>query len=281
MIKGADKGSAIVVWDREDYIKKAENQLGDSNIYEEVPNDAKSLRNIILNTLENIHKRGDVCTDTLNYFLMKDAKFARFYLLPKIHKRLYNVPVISNCGYYTENISSFLDFHLQPIAKKVKSYINDTNDFLKKLCSLTNLPSNSLLCTMDVVGLYPNIPPDEGLSALRKRLNESDKKDVSTDTLVEFAELVLKNNIFNFNKRTLKQKRGTAIGTKFAPPYSILFMAELEEKILEIVDNKPYIWWRYIDDIFFIWEHGEEKFRDFVQTLSEIHPTIKFTAEWS
>ena len=104
---------------------------------------------------------------------------------------------------------------------------------------------------MDVVGLYPNIPHDEGLSALRKRLNERDKKDVFTDTLVELAELVLKNNIFNFNERTLKQKRGTAIGTKFALPYSILFMAKLESKILEIVDNKPYLWWRYIDGIFF------------------------------
>ena len=40
VIKGADKGSAVVVWDREDYIKEAENQLGDTNIYEEVPNDA-------------------------------------------------------------------------------------------------------------------------------------------------------------------------------------------------------------------------------------------------
>ena len=179
MIKGADKGSAVVVWDREDYIKEAENQLGDTNINEEVPNDAKPLMNIVLNTLENIRKRGDICTDTLNYFLIKDAKFARFYLLPKIHKRLYNVPgrpVISNCGYYTENISSFLDFHLQPIAKKVKSYIKDTNDFLKKRRSLTNLPGNSMLCTMDVVGLYPNIPHEEGLSALRKRLNERDNK---------------------------------------------------------------------------------------------------------
>ena len=78
---------------------------------------------------------------------------------------------------------------------------------LKKLRSLTHLPGNCLLCTMDVVGLYPNIPHDEGLSALRKRLNERDKKDVSTDTLVELAELVLKNNIFNFNERTLKQKK--------------------------------------------------------------------------
>ena len=38
--------------------------------------------------------------------------------------------------------------------------------------------------------------------------------------------------------------------------------------------------------MFFIWEHGEENLRNFVQTLNEIHPTIKFTAikftaEWS
>ena len=111
---------------------------------------------------------------------------------------------------------------------------------------------------MDVVGLYPNIPHDEGLSALRKRLNERDKKGVSTDTLVEFVELVLKNNIFNFNKKSLKQKRGTAIGAKFALPYSILFMPELEEKILEIVDNNPYLWWRYRDDIFFYGSMGKK-----------------------
>ena len=52
---------------------------------------------------------------------------------------------------------------------------------------------------MDVVGLYPNIPHDEGLSALRKRLGERYEKDVSTETLVELEELVSKNNIFNFN----------------------------------------------------------------------------------
>ena len=86
---------------------------------------------------------------------------------------------------------------------------------------------------MDVVRLYPNILLDEELPALRKRFDERDEKDVSADTLVELAELVLKNNIFDFNKKFLKQKRGTAIWTKFAPPYSFLFMAELEEKNLK------------------------------------------------
>ena len=82
--------------------------------------------NIILNTLENIRKRGDVCTDTLFYFLIKDAKFAKIYLLRKIHKRLHNVtgrPVVLNCGYYTENISSFLDFHLNSQLLKNSNHI--------------------------------------------------------------------------------------------------------------------------------------------------------------
>ena len=52
--------------------------------------------------------------------------------------------------------------------------------------------------------------------------------------------------------KKLKQLRGTAIGTTFAPPYAIIFMAYLEEKILKDIELQPRIWWKYIDDIFFI-----------------------------
>ena len=154
--KGADKGSAVVVWDREDYIKKAEKQLGDSDVYDEVPDDPEPLISTIDRTIEKIRKRGDFKKETIKYFEVKDPQFARFYLLPKIHKRLNNVPgrpVISNCGYYTENISAFLDFQLQPLAQAVKSYVKDTNDFLNKLRSLPRLPDNIIWCTVDVVGL--------------------------------------------------------------------------------------------------------------------------------
>ena len=135
VIKSADKGSAVVVWDREDYIKEAEKQLGDEEVYEEVSNDAAPLLKTINGVIAKIRKRGDLKRDTLDYFIMKDPKFARLYLLPKIYKRLHTVPgrpVISNSGYYTENISSFLDHHLQPLAQATKSYIKDTNEFLKK-----------------------------------------------------------------------------------------------------------------------------------------------------
>ena len=33
IIKGADKGSAVIVWDREDYIKEATKQLEDKEVY--------------------------------------------------------------------------------------------------------------------------------------------------------------------------------------------------------------------------------------------------------
>ena len=41
------------------------------------------LINIIMHALEKIRIQGDLPNDTLNYFLVKVPKFARFYLLPK------------------------------------------------------------------------------------------------------------------------------------------------------------------------------------------------------
>ena len=89
-----------------------------------------------------------------------------------------------NSGYYTENILTFLEYHLKPIAQKVKSYIKDTNDILRKLDALPSLPEDIILCTIDVVGLYPNIPHEDGLVAMRKVLDAREDKTVSRQTLL-------------------------------------------------------------------------------------------------
>ena len=84
--------------------------------------------------------------------------------------------------------------------------------------------------------------------------------------------------IFLLLREKLQSKsRVTAIGTKFAPPYSILSMAEVEE-ILSETELKSYLQWRYIDDIFFLWK--KHKLKEIIGHLNEKHPTIKFTAEW-
>ena len=182
--------------------------MSDDGVYEEVTNDPSTLESIIFTAVNKIRAGGGLSPNNLEYFFNKDPKFARFYLLPKIHQRLHNVPVgpvISNCGYYTENISSFLDYYLQPLAKKIGSFIKDTNDFLK----LGSLPKNAILCTIVVVGLYPNVPLEESFASIRKHLDNRENKEVTTDTLDELADIVLKNN-FQFLDKTFKQKRGTA-----------------------------------------------------------------------
>ena len=230
VIRGADKRSGVVVWDREDYLKEAHQQLSYKEVYEDVTNDPSTLESIIFNALNKIRDRGDLPADNLEYFFNKDpSKFALDFIY---YKQLHNIPgtpVISNCGYYTENISSFLYYHLQPLAKKFDSYIKDTNHFLKNLQELGSLPKNAILCTIDVVGLYTNIPHEEGLASIRKHLSNRENKEVINDTSVE-------NNYFQFLDKTFKQKRGTAIGTKFTPPYSILFMADLEKRLPSDID---------------------------------------------
>ena len=70
------------------------------------------------------------------------------------------------------------------------------------------MPDNILLCTVDVVGLYPNIPHEEGLSSLRKRLDNRMEKYISSDMLSDLAEIILKNNIFKFVKKKQSIKEG-------------------------------------------------------------------------
>ena len=51
-------------------------------------------------------------------------------------------------------------------------------------------------------------------------------------------------------------------------------MGYLEDKILNSLVEKALVWWRYIDDMFMIWQHGEEKLNEFLKTLSSCHQTI-------
>ena len=110
--------------------------------------------------------------------------------------------------------------------------------------NLPPLPDDAILCTIDVVALYPNIPHEDGLAALRKALDTREDQRISTHSIMELAELALKNNYFEHNSRTFKQEQGTAIGAKFAPPYAILTLDDFEQKAIEGFHLKPWVWWR-------------------------------------
>ena len=58
-------------------------------------------------------------------------------------------------------------------------------------------------------------------------------------------------------------------------------MTALDEDFLETLIIKPWLWWRYIDDIFMIWQHGEDELKIFLEKLNNFQPSFKFTCDYS
>ena len=270
--------------DRVRYVEEGMRQLADGKVYVSLESDPTA--DMIKKINERVHKAcldGHISESTLEYLMINsNAKAGRFYLLPKLHKKgCPGRPVISGCNTPTEKISEFVDYHLKPLVTAIPSYVKDTNDFLKKLQDVGTLPENAILVTLDVVGLYPHIPHDEGLEAIREALDIRSNPEIPTDVIVDLTELVLKNNNFEFNRKHYLQILGTAIGTKMAPAYANLFMDRLERKLLSRAQVQPLVWLRYIDDIFMVWTRGEDELKTFLNYLNDAHDTIKFTWNWS
>ena len=145
--------------------------------------------------------------------------------------------------------------------------------------------SNTKLVTIDVVGLYTNIPHADLETAVRHFLSN---KESSIDTppveeIIALMNHVLKNNTFVFEDQVYKQIFGTAMGTPMAPSISNLFMGWLEERLFanSPVPINPKFWKRYIDDIFLLWTENDEQWELFFNYLNNFHDTIKFTSQIS
>ena len=204
------------------------------------------------------------------------------YTLPKIHKRLDNPPgrpIVSSNQAPTERISCFVDQYLKPLVKQLPAYIKDTKDFLCHLRTLQDLPEDALLFTMDVVGLYTNIPHADGLKACEAILNSREVEEPPTKEIVELATLVLTCNSFQFEDDHYLQIKGTAMGTRMAPSYANLFMGQLEKTILMTApeNHVPGFYKRFPDDVFGIWLHGEQAFLEFIAHANSVNSDIKFT----
>ena len=92
---------------------------------------------------------------------------ARFYLLPKIHKKdIPGRPICSSINHPTSNISKFVDEHIKKYVPSTDSYVRDTQHFISRLKQIGQIPEGALLVTLDVSSLYTNIPNHEGILAV-------------------------------------------------------------------------------------------------------------------
>ena len=58
------------------------------------------------------------------------------------------------------------------------------------------------------------------------------------------------------------------MGKKYAPSFANIFMANLEDEVLHKAKCKPLVMFRFIDDIFFIWNHSRDELTEFTNLFS-------------
>ena len=200
-------------------------------------------------------------------------------MLPKIHKKeIPGRPIINSVGSLTETISALVDEILRKYSKLAKSYVKDTTHFLN-LIKNYKVEEAWLLCTVDVTALYINILVDEGIEKSIKFLKKHNASDHEILLIQKLLPHILKMNYFEFNNETYLQTSGTATGTRCAPNYAIIFMAELEEGFLNESTQQPELWIRFINDIFMIWRRSATELEEFIENLKNYHPSIKFTKD--
>ena len=288
VIKKADKGSAVVLMDKADYIKEGNRQLSNRKHYSKIDNfifPSTALKiNKVLNTLCNEH--GVITPDQLDYLKASpEARPRRIYFTPKIHKPrdkwIDNIPpgrpIVSDIDSESYHVSEYIDSFLKPLACLHGAYLKDTTDFLTKLRQ-TNATQNCLLVTLDVESLYTNIDTASGLRAVRKAFNDNPCPLRKDNEILKLLELCLKGGDFEFGDDKYLQVSGTAMGKKFAPNYANIFMAEWEKNAIGRSPLKPEFYKRFLDDIFLIWQHGLDALLEFLEILNNHHPSIKLTA---
>ena len=280
-IKKGDKGSSIVVMHSVDYARECYRQLSDKSTYQHIPADLTTRHNQEVDVILDKMSAADAITEKqLRGLRNSDPRTPKFYILPKIHKQnVTGRPILSGNGGPTEKISALVDECIKHYVPLLPSYIKDTTDFIRKIESLPKLPENTLLVTLDVTSLYTNIPNTEGISAVLDKVVRDKARILAARWIKELLELVLLKNNFEFNGSHFLQIGGTAMGTRVAPSLANIFMGKIEKKLLDSYPMRPTVWWRYIDDIFCLWTHGQDELTKFIHHLNTQHRTIKFTME--
>ena len=168
IINTADKGSCIVLLDRDKYVEAGRNHLDDTQTLWRHNRHHKKSITIKLNQL---HENGLLSKSYYKFCLPpEDYRTSLMYFLIKLHKNPHSYRPICLC--VNSATSKFLDYWIKQAVILLPSYISDSTHFIKTTEGRT-FEKNILLCSIDITSMYTNIPTDEGNWASIRTLKTS------------------------------------------------------------------------------------------------------------
>ena len=303
ILKKCDKGAGIIILNFEDYMTAAnEHLMSEHNLdngekikfYSKVDtHHVEKVKTKITKILQEAFDN-DILTNEEYEAMNPNAKnVGKFYMNFKVHKPHDIIPpgrpIVSGCNSMISNIGKYVDFHINDISTAHPSYLQDTPHFIRMIENINKqgrLPDNTIIVTWDVISLYTIIPQKEGLDDTENVLNKRNNPNISTSFLIRLLEIVLSENIFEFSDQLYKQNVGTSMGTHPAPAFANNFMAKIDIKIWDIIEELKETeninvksLNRFLDDLISIFIGSTKTLHKLWQKMNEIHPSVKFTMQ--
>ena len=250
----ADKGNAIVVLDKIDYITKAQEilKLNQFKLLKTSP--LKEKEASMNKYLHKLYKENVIDQKLFWRLHSTSSSIAAMYGQPKIHKLSYPLrPIISSVNTYNYELSKYLTKIIKDNRpSKSFSFIRDSFEFVKRIRTLEN-SNNHTMVSFDVDNLYTNVPVNEAIEITLDTLYKRDNPPpilFNRTQLKTLLQMSVCHIPFRFLDKVYIQTDGVAMGSPLGPILADLFMSKLETKLNRFSKNRPILWLRYVDDIF-------------------------------
>ncbi|XP_052261675.1 uncharacterized protein LOC127865763 [Dreissena polymorpha] len=281
VIRPADKGSGIVIMDREDYVKKMKCEMSDSETYVAVTDDkTRIVENKVKKVADTLYKKGSIDSDLKRYLTSGGGTSGKLQGNPKLHKPGMPLRTIVNDRNHPTEMAEIVENELRNHVTSLPSYLRDTFDLLNKITQQP-LPDGTIIFCLDEKALYPSVPREEARAAVIEALNRRMQPEVPTNDMITMMDTVLNNNTISFNGDHYMQNEGTAIGSHLGMNYASTYMGAWERELFSKSNKHPIAYFRFVDDVWGLWTHGLEALKTFHAVANEIHPRIQLELRYS
>ena len=224
-----DKGSGVVILDRDIYDRKVLEIINDSAKFKKLKDNPTLTKEGQLQRFLRKIKDNNIFDENMNKKIYPcGSKPATIYGLPKTHKMSFDSDgfslrqVISSVGTYNYNLSKFFTELLDPVLSK-ENCAKDSFSFCEEIQQVSS--NDSFLVSYDVCSLFTSIPLQEIFQIEVELIFQNNPQlKVTKRELTQLSNFATSGTHFSFNGNFYDQVDGVSVGSPLGPVLANLFM---------------------------------------------------------
>ena len=276
-----------MIEDKDVYLMKTHDQIIEGDYTLTTKSEKSILRRLHRKLMDQLVSMGITDFKEQRMYTVTGPVMASMALLIKVHKKNFPgrayVSQIDDPSYY---ICKELTRILNPLDEKGESFLQDTYHFKDSIKDL-EVQDTDWMGTLDIVGMFPNIPVAKTLEVVKMELERDETLSGRTKWKVDDIMKLLQISIETFFKtmdgKIYFQRDGLPIGKSISKPLAGIYMHWFEKNFVFNDDNSLKhclkFWKRQVDDVFFIWKGTKDELEVFVWHLNGVEMKIQFKME--